>query len=103
MPVMGGIEACQRIRASPDISHDKQPYIIALTANAGPNDREMCLEAQMDDYLAKPVTLAELTKALKKAARGRKQSLTCIEEKQLTDNQSVNQPKDQPNNPTVKQ
>lgn len=66
MPVMGGIEACQRIRASPDIPPHQQPYIIALTANAGPNDREMCLAAKMDDYLAKPITLAELTKALKR-------------------------------------
>lgn len=74
MPVMGGIESCQRIRACPDIPPQQQPYIIALTANAGPNDREMCLEAKMDDYIAKPVTLIELTKALKKAAKGRTQS-----------------------------
>lgn len=77
MPVMGGIEACQRIRASPNIPPHQQPYIIALTANAGPNDREKCLEAKMDSYLAKPATLIELTKAVRPEADNNIESVQC--------------------------
>ena len=45
-----------------------QPYIIAMTANAMSNDKEECLKIGMDDYIAKPMRLAEIIKALKNAA-----------------------------------
>lgn len=57
MPVMGGLEAIQAIRADARVRHLP---IIALTALAMPGDREACLEAGADDYLSKPVTLKEL-------------------------------------------
>ena len=47
MPELDGLEATRRIRE--DIAHDAQPFIMALTANAMKGDREMCLEAGMDE------------------------------------------------------
>ena len=65
MPELDGLETTRRIRR--ELPPESQPYIIAVTAAAFPEDRMRCLEAGMNDYLAKPVDLAELTNALRRA------------------------------------
>jgi len=62
MPRMDGIEATQHLRADPRTC--KIP-IFALTALAMPGDKERCLNAGMDDYFTKPVSLRELNKQIK--------------------------------------
>lgn len=55
MPEMTGIEATIKIKQ--DISVDRQPLIIALTANAMIEDKDKCINAGMVDYMSKPINL----------------------------------------------
>jgi two-component system sensor histidine kinase/response regulator len=64
MPEMDGLEATRLIRQR--LPAGRQPYIIALTANAMQGDREKCLEAGMDAYLAKPIRLEDLAQVLQR-------------------------------------
>jgi PAS domain S-box-containing protein len=64
MPEMNGIEATVKIMET--IPPEKQPYIIALTANAMVGDREKCLNSGMVDYMAKPIKINELQAMIKK-------------------------------------
>ena len=58
MPVMDGLAAARAIRAAE--AEGSHVPIVALTGNAMPGDREACVAAGMDDYLAKPFSLAAL-------------------------------------------
>jgi len=60
MPGMTGYEAAETIREWEQQARRPRTPIVALTANAMSGDRERCLAAGMDDYLAKPFDLAEL-------------------------------------------
>ena len=64
MPGMDGLEATRRIRE--DWEPEERPRIIAMTANAMQGDRERCLDAGMDDYLAKPVAILDLRNSLQR-------------------------------------
>ncbi len=63
MPELDGLEASRRICAR--WPAEDRPRIIAMTANAMPEDRAACFAAGMDDYLAKPIRPNELVKALR--------------------------------------
>jgi len=63
MPEMDGITATQVIRK---LQPENGPKIIAITAFALEGDREKCIDAGMDDYIAKPVQIGELAEVLKK-------------------------------------
>jgi PAS domain S-box-containing protein len=64
MPVMDGFEATKEIRRRE--AGELHSTIVAMTANAMKRDRELCLEAGMDDYIAKPISKAGLAELLKK-------------------------------------
>src|SRR6266508_4075529 len=66
MPELDGLEATRRICR--DWPPTQRPRIIAMTANAIQGDRELCLDAGMDDYISKPVRIEELIRALERAA-----------------------------------
>ena len=68
MPMMDGFEASRQIRSL----QQRQPVIIAVTANALVGERERCLKAGMDDYLSKPFQAEQLVAVVKKwSASGR--------------------------------
>ena len=69
MPDMDGLEATRLICSR--MSPSERPYIVAMTANAMKEDRELCLSAGMDDYLSKPIRPDEIKAAIERAAKAR--------------------------------
>ena len=68
MPVMGGFEATAKIREY-ELQHElARSPIIALTAHAMLGDREKCIQAQMDEYLSKPLKPNQLIQTILKCA-----------------------------------
>ena len=64
MPEMDGFEASREIRQT--LPAERQPRIIALTANALQGDREACLAAGMDDYITKPIKLQDIAASIQR-------------------------------------
>lgn len=60
MPVMDGFEATRKIRAHEQDQGGNQ-LIVAMTANAMKGDKDACLQAGMDDYISKPVSLEKIS------------------------------------------
>nr|WP_274622729.1 ATP-binding protein [Myxococcus fulvus] len=67
MPQMDGLEATRRIRA--DAPRYGSPRIIAMTASVIQGDKDLCLQAGMNDFVTKPVDATLLMAALESAAR----------------------------------
>ena len=68
MPELDGLETTRIIRKMDNVD---QPYIIAMTANAMPEDREECFAAGMDNYVSKQVILELLVNALREGYKAR--------------------------------
>ncbi|QVM09189.1 histidine kinase osmosensor, variant 2 [Coccidioides posadasii str. Silveira] len=68
MPIMGGFEATGKIREWEKENGLQRTPIIALTAHAMLGDREKCLQAQMDEYLAKPLKQNQMMQTILKCA-----------------------------------
>lgn len=64
MPVMDGLEATRRIRKG--LGQQRQPVIIAMTANALQEDKKKCINAGMDDFMVKPIKLDMVEKMIVK-------------------------------------
>jgi CheY-like chemotaxis protein len=69
MPVLNGIDATRRIISS--TASEARPRIIGLTANATQEDRQVCIDAGMEDFLPKPVTAVLLAETLSAAYQAR--------------------------------
>jgi len=65
MPVMDGLTATKKIRKM--LPPERQPMIVALTANAMKEDRDICLKAGMNEYISKPFSVADLVRVLEMA------------------------------------
>jgi signal transduction histidine kinase/CheY-like chemotaxis protein/HPt (histidine-containing phosphotransfer) domain-containing protein len=78
MPEMDGLEASRRI--CQEWPADTRPWIIAMTANAMQGDRELCLDAGMNDYISKPIRVEALIQALSQCPPNQEQQQAQKEE-----------------------
>jgi len=69
MPEMDGYEAARRICAHRAEKCMKRPRVVAVTSNAMQGDRELCIQAGMDDYITKPVRVEEIRAVLERWGR----------------------------------
>jgi PAS domain S-box-containing protein len=72
LPVMNGVEATEAIRSSVSLGAKANIPIIAMTAYAMNGDKEKFLAAGMNDYIAKPLDMAELQKVMQRVVPGLK-------------------------------
>jgi len=68
MPEVDGYAVAQHLQAQ--VRPEDRPWIVALTANALPEDRQRCVDLGMDDFLTKPVQVAALGAAFERARAG---------------------------------
>jgi PAS domain S-box-containing protein len=67
MPELDGLETARRVKQREDA-----PYIVAMTAGVGADDREAALAAGMDAYLTKPIRLEQIPEVVRQAANARR-------------------------------
>ncbi|MFQ5686099.1 MAG: response regulator, partial [Candidatus Scalindua sp.] len=75
MPEIDGYDATRKIRDESSSVRNHRIPIIAMTANAVDGDREKCLEAGMDDYVAKPINMQEFADVIKRYLRNGREQL----------------------------
>jgi CheY-like chemotaxis protein len=64
MPVMDGLTATKMIRQA--LSSETRPWIVALTADALPEDYNTCINVGMNDYISKPINIEQIERSLLK-------------------------------------
>jgi CheY-like chemotaxis protein/HPt (histidine-containing phosphotransfer) domain-containing protein len=69
MPEVDGLEATRRIVA--EVAPAQRPRLVAMTANALAGDRERCLDAGMDDYIAKPILPVDVQEVIERLCSAR--------------------------------
>jgi CheY-like chemotaxis protein len=89
MPIMDGIEATKRIKEYEDKNGLKNIPIVALTANALKGDRERLLKEGLDEYISKPIEMAELLYILHKFLSA-KSTITLDEKKNIKKEEEIN-------------
>jgi two-component system sensor histidine kinase/response regulator len=75
MPEIDGLAAAREIRKRELGGRERMP-IIAMTAHAMKGDRENCLDAGMDDYIAKPIAREELQQVIERVMKARREALS---------------------------
>jgi signal transduction histidine kinase/CheY-like chemotaxis protein/ligand-binding sensor domain-containing protein len=75
MPEMDGLTATREIRRMEQGTPDHLP-VIAMTAHAMKGDRESCLDAGMDDYIAKPINREELRQVIDRVMKAKKETVS---------------------------
>jgi len=89
MPIMGGIEASQKIVAWEKEQGITHTPIVALTANALHGDRAKYLDAGMDDYLSKPIDVDKLKDILRSYTEVKQDEMAEVEKQNLGEVQSI--------------
>jgi len=64
MPEMSGLDATKNIRSQ--LGHKSRPYIVGVSANVFPEDKEKGIESGMDDYIGKPIDIKKLSEIFQK-------------------------------------
>lgn len=66
MPVLDGLAATQRVRAWEREQGKARLPIVAVTSGAFEEDRRLCFESGMDDFIAKPIVVEQLARVLER-------------------------------------
>ena len=100
MPIMDGIEATKRIKEYEDKNGLKHIPIVALTANALKGDRERLLKEGLDEYISKPIEMAELLYILHKFLSAK--STITLDDKKETPKKEIAKKESKPAKESVK-